>query len=56
MFKLRKIFVVVFVAGLSLTACGGQKATEVNITLTDSGIESSITDFQTGALSFRGDQ
>ena len=49
MFKFRKIFAVLFVAVLLLTACGGQqKATEVTITVKEFGIESSITEFQVG--------
>jgi hypothetical protein len=48
MFSFRKIFVVLIAAGLLLTACGGQKATEVRITLTEFGTESSITDFKVG--------
>jgi len=49
MFK--KILVVLFVAGLLLTACGGQgvgDSVEVQVTLTEFGIESSLTDFETG--------
>ncbi len=49
MFKFRKILAVLFVVGLLLTACGGQpKATEVQITVKEFGIESSITEFQVG--------
>jgi len=49
MFKIRKILAVLFVAGLLLTACGGQQqATEVQVTVKEFGIESSITQFQTG--------
>lgn len=48
MFAFRKIFIVLIAAGLLLTACGGQKATEVKITLTEFGIESSITDLKVG--------
>jgi uncharacterized cupredoxin-like copper-binding protein len=48
MFKFRKIFVVLIAIGLLLTACGGQEATEVKITLTEFGIESSVTDFKAG--------
>jgi len=49
MFKFRKIFAVLFVAVLLLTACGGQqKAIEVTITVKEFGIESSITEFQVG--------
>lgn len=49
MFGFRKIFVVLVAAGFLLTACGGQKPSdtdEVKITLTEFGIESSITDFK----------
>lgn len=45
---LKKVLVVLIAAGLLLTACGGQRATEVKITLTEFGINSSMTDFQTG--------
>jgi len=49
MFKFRKVFPVLFVVGLLLTACGGQqKVTEVQITVKEFGIESSITEFQVG--------
>lgn len=51
MFVLRKIFIVLVVAGLLLTACGGQAAgqpVEVQITLTEFGVVSSVTDFKTG--------
>jgi uncharacterized cupredoxin-like copper-binding protein len=48
MFKFGKIFVVLIAAELLLTACGGQKATEVRITLMEFGTESSITDFTVG--------
>jgi uncharacterized cupredoxin-like copper-binding protein len=48
MFNFRKIFIVLIATGLLLTACGGQKATEVRITLTEFGLESSVTDFKTG--------
>ena len=48
MFSFRKIFVVLITAGFLLTACGGQKATEVQITLTEFGIKSSVTDFKAG--------
>jgi len=48
MFTFRKIFVVLIAVGLLLSACGGQKVTEVKISLTEFGIESSITDFQVG--------
>lgn len=48
MFKLYKLFITLVVAGLLLTACGGQGPVEVKITLTEFGIESSVTEFQTG--------
>lgn len=51
MFSLRKIYLVLIAAGLLLTACGGQTVNDtgdVNITLTEFGIESSKTDFQVG--------
>jgi len=49
MFKVRKVLAVLFVVGLLLTACGGQqKVTEVQITVKEFGIESSLTDFQVG--------
>lgn len=49
MFAFRKrVLVVLVTAGLILTACGGQKATEVTITLTEFGIESSQTTFEVG--------
>lgn len=48
MFALKKVLVALIAAGLLLTACGGQKATEVKITLKEFGIESSMTEFQTG--------
>ena len=47
MFACKKVLIVLVVAGL-LTGCGRSKATEVKITLKEFGIESSITDFQTG--------
>jgi uncharacterized cupredoxin-like copper-binding protein len=47
MFK--KIFVLLAVASFLLTACGGQQIpVEVQITLTEFGIESSLTEFETG--------
>lgn len=51
MFTFRKITVVMVAAVLLLTACGGQSASdsgEVKITLTDFGIESSVTEFKAG--------
>lgn len=47
----RKIFIVLAAVSLLLTACGGQqsaKTTEVTIRLTEFGIQSSLTEFQTG--------
>lgn len=44
----KKVLVVLVAAGFLLTACGGQRATEVKITLTEFGIKSSMTEFQTG--------
>jgi uncharacterized cupredoxin-like copper-binding protein len=48
MFAFKKVLVVLVAAGLLLTACGGRRATEVKITLTEFAIESSVTDFQVG--------
>ena len=48
MFGFKKALIVLVVAGLLLTGCGRAKATEVKITLKEFGIESSMTDFQTG--------
>lgn len=50
MFRFRKILVVLFVAGVLLPACGGQQqqAIEVQVTVKEFGIESSVTEFQTG--------
>ena len=48
MFKFRKIFVVLIIIGLLVTACSGQQTTEVKITLTEFGLESSVTDFKAG--------
>lgn len=54
MFAFRRIVVLMVVAGFLLTACGGQTATEtqnkveVQITLTEFGINSSVTEFKTG--------
>ncbi len=44
----KKVLVVLVAAGFLLTACGGQGATKVKITLTEFGIQSSLTEFQTG--------
>lgn len=49
MLVFRKVFVLLMVTGLLLTACSGQNAAapvEVQITLTEFGIESSLTDFE----------
>jgi len=46
-----KNFIFLLLAGLLLTACGGQGArdtVEVQISLTEFGIQSSLTDFETG--------
>lgn len=48
MFSFKKVLVVLIAAGMLLTACGGQRASEVKITLTEFGIESSVTDFKVG--------
>jgi uncharacterized cupredoxin-like copper-binding protein len=48
MFVFKKVWIVLVVATLVLTACGGPKATEVKVTLKEFGIESSVTDFRTG--------
>ncbi len=48
MFAFRRIIIMLFVAGSLLTACSGQQATEVRVTVKEFGIESSITEFQTG--------
>ena len=48
MLVFKKVLIVLVVAASLLTACGGSKATEVNITLKEFGIESSMTDFQIG--------
>jgi len=50
MFRFRKLLVVLFVVGALLTACGGQQkqAIEVQVTVKEFGIESSVTEFQTG--------
>lgn len=46
MFKKASLFVLALT--LLLTACAGQRSTEVKITLTEFSIESSLTDFQVG--------
>jgi uncharacterized cupredoxin-like copper-binding protein len=48
MFVFKKAMIVLFIAGLLLTACGGSNPSEVKITLNEFGIESSTTDFQKG--------
>lgn len=48
MFAFRKALVILVAVGLILTACGGQRATEVTITLTEFGIKSSQTTFEVG--------
>jgi uncharacterized cupredoxin-like copper-binding protein len=51
MFAFKKIYFILIVASLLLTACGGQGAIgpeEVKITLTEFGIKSSVTDFKVG--------
>lgn len=47
----RKIFIVLAAVSLLLSACGGQKAdtpVEVQVTLTEFGIESNVTEFKVG--------
>lgn len=47
----RKVFALLGVAGLLLTACSGQETVapvEVQVTLTEFGIVSSLTDFEAG--------
>ena len=48
MFVFKRVCIILVAATLLLTACGGQNTTEVKITLKEFGIESSMTDFQTG--------
>jgi len=48
MFSFKRVWVILIAVGLLLTACGGQRATEVQITLTEFGIKSSMTEFQSG--------
>lgn len=48
MYLFKKALVFVVALTLLLTACAGQRSTEVKITLTEFSIESSITDFQVG--------
>ena len=47
---MNKLLVVLIVTGLLLTACGGAASTqtEVKVTLTDFGIQSSVTEFKVG--------
>lgn len=48
MFNNKKLFGILIVTILLLTACGGGNSNEVKITLTDFGIESSRTSFEVG--------
>lgn len=51
MFRYVKVFATVLVAGLLLAACGGQgtkDTVEVQVTLTEFGIKSSVTEFEVG--------
>lgn len=51
MFVFRKVFALLVVAGLLLTACSGQNnvaPVEVQITLTEFGIQTSLTEFEAG--------
>lgn len=48
MYMFKKALVFVLALTLLLTACAGQRSTEVKITLTEFSIESSLTDFQVG--------
>src|SRR6266508_6013089 len=48
MFTFKKVLVVLTAAGLLLTACSGQRASEVKIALTEFAIESSVNDFKVG--------
>ena len=48
MLALKKVLVVLVAAGLVLTGCANSNATEVKITLSEFGIESSMSDFETG--------
>ncbi len=48
MVAFKKVLVVLIAAVLLLTACGGQRASEVKITLTEFAIASSVTDFEVG--------
>ncbi len=48
MFTFKKVLVILTAAGLLLTACGAQRASEVKIALTEFAIESSVNDFKVG--------
>lgn len=51
MFNLKKIYIVIIAGVLLLTACGGQNANspqEVKVSLTDFGIQSTVTNFKVG--------
>ena len=51
MFRHVKILTILIVAGLLLAACGGQgtkDTVEVQVTLTEFGIKSSVTEFEVG--------
>ena len=51
MFRYIRVFATVLVAGVLLAACGGrgtQDTVEVQVTLTEFGIESSVTEFEVG--------
>jgi uncharacterized cupredoxin-like copper-binding protein len=51
MFVFRKVFALLVVAGLLLTACGGKNTAapvEVQISLAEFGIQSSLTEFEAG--------
>lgn len=48
MIAFKKALIVLITAMFLLTACGGQKTSEVKVTLTEFGIESSTTSFETG--------
>ena len=48
MFAVKKVGAILIMAGLLLSACGGAGKQEVKVTLTEFGIESSLTDFKVG--------
>ena len=51
MFNYVRKFIMLLVAGLLLSACGGQEpkdTVEVQVTLTEFGIQSSVTEFEVG--------